>query len=362
MEFITENNELKKRDSGRGVPLREIRETVIKLYQQGWHAGEIAQALKLSLSEVELIIELGVENMKGKEWKQRNAKILRDKKRTAKKSKQQVTPIMPDIEKKEILTEEALLEHFTKIVALSKEKGLDKIIENARHHLDVVSKELHITPIQVVMYAHVFDTSLNVPPVLSKPGRFLYFGYPGSGTAKQLAEDAMLLFQDGKRYSIVGFDEYHTGIHQNLRTYAEIIGIGYEEFSGPTTRLSWWLDQKGIETALVYLRGFSRPDSFCYFYQSLFRDKNFTKLLILDCTRKDDLNLSLINGIGRENIDGVVLTKVDMILDAVKFFDYIRSINLPIAGFSDNEDISLPNELWYKRRSSYAIPMITKRH
>ncbi|GHT97896.1 hypothetical protein FACS1894142_3450 [Spirochaetia bacterium] len=334
---MPKKNKPGKQHKGQSLLPIGIREAVIKLNRLGWNTEEIAGAEKLSVGEVEKIIEMGVEN--------------------------QAARIMPDSEKKEVLTEEALLEHFAKIVGLVKGKSLEKpFIEEASHHLDVVSKELCITPIQAAMYAHVFDTSLNAPPILAKPGRFLYFGYPGSGTAKQLAEDAMLLFQDGTRYTIIGYDEYHAGIHQNLRTYAEIIGISYEEFNGPDYRLSWMLDQKGIETALIYLRGFSQPDRFCYTYKSLFCDKDFTKFLVLDCTRKDELNLSLIAGIGRENIDAVMLTKIDMIRDEVPFFDYIHAIDLPIAGFSDNEDLSLPNDLWYKRRSAYAIPLVVKRH
>ena len=45
--------------SGKGAPPIGTRESVAKLARQGWSNDEIATALKLSKSEVELILEIG---------------------------------------------------------------------------------------------------------------------------------------------------------------------------------------------------------------------------------------------------------------------------------------------------------------
>ncbi|MDR0876523.1 MAG: ATP-binding protein, partial [Treponema sp.] len=59
------------------------------------------------------------------------------------------------------MTEVTLLEHIAAILELSKDNGLDEpFFENARTHLDAVSAELHITPVQAALFAHVFDTSV----------------------------------------------------------------------------------------------------------------------------------------------------------------------------------------------------------
>jgi chromosome segregation ATPase len=45
--------------SGKGAPPIGTRESVVKLARQGWKIDEIAEALKLAKSEVELILEIG---------------------------------------------------------------------------------------------------------------------------------------------------------------------------------------------------------------------------------------------------------------------------------------------------------------
>jgi hypothetical protein len=189
-------------------------------------------------------------------------------------------------------------------------------------------------------------------PIFSRPGYFLYFGYPGSGIAKKLLDDAACLWWYGIKYTIVSCDEYHIDKYQHLRTMAEMLNLDIREYRGSAEALSKNLDRKRIKTALIYLRVFSFPKEFDM-YDSLFHDQKFTKLLVLDCTRKDEINNALIAGIGKENIDAVILTKTDMILDEEKFFEYVKSIDLPVAGFSNTEILWHENVPWYKRELFY---------
>ena len=43
----------------KGAPAMDMRQTVVKLSHQGWSKEEISRATKLSMGEVELILELG---------------------------------------------------------------------------------------------------------------------------------------------------------------------------------------------------------------------------------------------------------------------------------------------------------------
>jgi DNA repair exonuclease SbcCD ATPase subunit len=50
----------KETRAGRGAPASDVRRMVVKLKHEGWKNEDIARATKLSLGEVELILELGM--------------------------------------------------------------------------------------------------------------------------------------------------------------------------------------------------------------------------------------------------------------------------------------------------------------
>jgi hypothetical protein len=54
-----------------------------------------------------------------------------------------------------------LLERLDKILELSKEKGIDDaFFENAKQHIEAAAEKLQVSPIQAVLFAHVFDISV----------------------------------------------------------------------------------------------------------------------------------------------------------------------------------------------------------
>ncbi|WP_010260745.1 ATP-binding protein [Treponema primitia] len=59
------------------------------------------------------------------------------------------------------LNEMTLLDSIGQILEFSKDSGLSKtFFEAAKDHLNFVSNELHITPIQAALFAHIFDSSI----------------------------------------------------------------------------------------------------------------------------------------------------------------------------------------------------------
>jgi DNA-binding NarL/FixJ family response regulator len=55
-------DESKKPKTGKGAPAIADRENVKRLRRQGWEAEEIARALKISVGEVELILDMGIKD------------------------------------------------------------------------------------------------------------------------------------------------------------------------------------------------------------------------------------------------------------------------------------------------------------
>ncbi|GHV48512.1 hypothetical protein AGMMS49546_39120 [Spirochaetia bacterium] len=105
------------------------------------------------------------------------------------------------------------------------------------------------------------------------------------------------------------------------------------------------------DNVLIYLRFdekgyFSKENKSCinlnlnYFFQRyVFKDKKFKKVLVLDCTRKDKLNNALIESIGKDFIDAIILTKIDLVTDKVSVCNYLCSINIPVVFISFGENI-----------------------
>jgi flagellar biosynthesis GTPase FlhF len=101
------------------------------------------------------------------------------------------------------------------------------------------------------------------------------------------------------------------------------------------------------DNLLIYLQ-FDERDYFSEIRKSfinlkpryIFRNKKFKKVLVLDCTRKDELNDALIESIGKDCIDAIALTKIDMAADKDSVYRYLCSINIPIAFISFGEDIA----------------------
>jgi hypothetical protein len=58
-------------------------------------------------------------------------------------------------------TELNLMGHMSKIMDLSKDTGINaELFEKTKEHIDFITKEMDITPVQAVLFCHVFDTSL----------------------------------------------------------------------------------------------------------------------------------------------------------------------------------------------------------
>jgi hypothetical protein len=54
-----------------------------------------------------------------------------------------------------------LMIHMSKIMELTNKTGVDDALyETAREHIDFIANELDVTPVQAVLFCHVFDTSL----------------------------------------------------------------------------------------------------------------------------------------------------------------------------------------------------------
>jgi flagellar biosynthesis GTPase FlhF len=174
----------------------------------------------------------------------------------------------------------------------------------------------------------------------------VFYGYPGSGRTNALMKIAAKLKLGLKiPITIVNCDTWHLGKSNTIESFAEITDIPFhkmeiEKIAG--------LQDKNL---LVYLR-FDERSYFSeenkpsvdlnlnYFFQKdVFQNKKFKKVLVLDCTRKDEINDALIESIGKDFIDAIIPAKIDMVPDKASVCNYLCSINIPVVFVSFGEDI-----------------------
>ncbi|GHT60144.1 hypothetical protein FACS1894109_17350 [Spirochaetia bacterium] len=174
----------------------------------------------------------------------------------------------------------------------------------------------------------------------------VFYGYPGSGRTNAFMKIATKLKLGLKiPISIVNCDTWHLGKNYTIESFAEITDIPFHKME--IDKLADLRD----DNLLIYLRfderGYFSEENrsniglnLNYFFQKdIFQNKKFKKVLVLDCTRKDDINDALIESVGKDFIDAIILTKVDLPADKESVYNYLCSINIPVAFISSGEDI-----------------------
>jgi flagellar biosynthesis GTPase FlhF len=177
--------------------------------------------------------------------------------------------------------------------------------------------------------------------LFTEQANVLFFGYPGSGITVSMAKIAARVFTVGKRKgTFISSDEFQAGIGHKIEMLAATLDMEYQANTiaelGKLTDTNNFIRLRCPSIATIAE------------YQPIFRNQTFKKALVLDCTRKDDVNTELIRLIGKEAIDGIILTKIDLVHDKMAVYEYLNSLELPIAYLSYGERIlydgSFPTE------------------
>lgn len=150
----------------------------------------------------------------------------------------------------------------------------------------------------------------------------VFYGYPGSGRTNAFVKIAAKLKRDFEMpITIVNCDKYHLGKDGILKAFASILEVPFYQMDiGKLADVQY-------DNLFIYLhfdeRGCLSKENKPFvslnleyiFKKLIFQNKNFKKVLVLDCTRKAGLNDALIESIGKEFIDAIILTKIDMVAD-----------------------------------------------
>jgi flagellar biosynthesis GTPase FlhF len=193
-------------------------------------------------------------------------------------------------------------------------------------------------------YINQFD--IRISTVFDDPGRFLFFGYPGSGTAITVAKIATKLsFNAKQKYILLSCDPFQAGIGHKIKMLAYHLDMEYQAIE----RIADLEQLTGINN---FIRLRCPTITTITDYQAVFHNPVFKKALVLDCTRKDDVNTALVRLIGKDVIDGVILTKIDLVQDKMAVYEYLSSLELPVAYLAYGERIlydgSFPTEKMVK--------------
>jgi flagellar biosynthesis GTPase FlhF len=161
----------------------------------------------------------------------------------------------------------------------------------------------------------------------------LFFGYPGSGVAVNMAKIACRLLLDKNwKHIFVSSDPFQIGNTYKLKMLASCFEMKYQESAIAD------LEQLTAKNCFIYLR--CPTVTTITKYQSILYNPAFKKVLVLDCTRKNEVNTTLIRLIGKEAINGIICTKIDIVQDKKAVYDYLCSLELPVAYLSCGEKIT----------------------
>ena len=90
---------------------------------------------------------------------------------------------------------------------------------------------------------------------------------------------------------------------------------------------------------LIYLRGYNDCSNIKE-YHSLFHNNILKLILVIDCSRKDEINRELLESVEIKNIDYIILSKADM-LKNMSGREYLKElcpdISRKLLFISDNE-------------------------
>jgi flagellar biosynthesis GTPase FlhF len=165
-----------------------------------------------------------------------------------------------------------------------------------------------------------------------------FFGFPGSGVASTIARISKNYLELKIKPIMVISDDYHIGKREQLKIIASIMDIETKE----VLFKDFEIVNKNNEKHLVYLRGFSSNNEF-HEYDTLFSNKELTKIFILDCSRKNEINKAFLEEF-YSKIDAVVLTKRDMVKN-FSLDKYIEERKIPVLHISKNEALY---HIWIK--------------
>jgi flagellar biosynthesis GTPase FlhF len=168
--------------------------------------------------------------------------------------------------------------------------------------------------------------------LFSEEPNVLFFGYPGSGTAVTMAKIAAKFLQlHNQKWDFVSCDLFHADIGHKIKMLASHLELDYQEKTLAD------LEQLTGKNHFIYLE--CPAIATIAEYQAVFHNPAFKKALVLDCTRKDDVNTALIRLIGKDIIDGIIPTKIDLVQDKKAVYEYLCLLELPIAFLSYGEKI-----------------------
>jgi len=141
----------------------------------------------------------------------------------------------------------------------------------------------------------------------SKDGNFIFYGYPDSGTSLVLLQLAANLCKNKLAYNVVSCDN-HLKNDLFLEKCTNILDIKFEfmEYDKITK-----IKTEGLGN-LIYLRGYNDCSNIKEYYD-LFHNNTLKLILVIDCSRKDDINRELLESVEIINIDHIILSKADML-------------------------------------------------
>ncbi len=146
-----------------------------------------------------------------------------------------------------------------------------------------------------------------------------FYGHPGSARASAMAGMLGKLAVTGiAGYSLVCADTWTVGKGDQLRLFAESMGITYRQFSSST-------DYETVDSYSLLYMGGADPAA-----DSQIVPIEWRKVLVVDCSRHAPATSRCFSSNGLENFDGLVLTRLDSTVEIDSILEHYAGFRIPL--------------------------------
>lgn len=159
-------------------------------------------------------------------------------------------------------------------------------------------------------------------------------------TIAKIASREYLL--NNKKVGLITMDTYRIGAVEQLKTYANILGLPFEIVNDPSDmkkkidKLSY-CDIILIDTLGTSPKNQDKLDDINEYIQAI--DKNINTYLVLSISTDSDTTLSILDKYKQLDYDALILTKLDEVSNLTNFWCIIENNSYPIQFFCNGQDV-----------------------